>query len=184
MDPSGLIAPALAAVVIGLEVASTILDIVSLVDSTIKFAEEPSIENGLWLLADIIGVVNPFPSLGLAKYAKPGRIDDAAHALGFAGKHTPNPKPFVDDVVPTVRTPREKPSTTRGKWEKANEQEWPKEKDGITNQQISHATPLADGGTNELTNIGPITKDEHIKLHKENGDFARWGRRALKQFEE
>jgi hypothetical protein len=37
---------------------------------------------------------------------------------------------------------------------------------------------LADGGANTLENIEPIHPDAHRALHKANGDYSRWGKRA------
>jgi hypothetical protein len=37
---------------------------------------------------------------------------------------------------------------------------------------------LADGGSNHPENLEPKTHDEHVEIHKQNGDYQRWGQRA------
>jgi 5-methylcytosine-specific restriction endonuclease McrA len=40
-----------------------------------------------------------------------------------------------------------------------------------------HITPLAAGGADDGSNIQPLTREEHNRRHRENGDFSGWGRR-------
>lgn len=75
-------------------------------------------------------------------------------------------------------TPRVSSKTLRSSWEKATGQTWPKDPDTGRNQDVSHIKPLADGGTNDVSNIEPKTRAEHTKEHQSNGDFQRWGRRS------
>ena len=35
---------------------------------------------------------------------------------------------------------------------------------------------LTDGGTNNVDNIEPLSHDEHMQIHIDNGDFIRWGK--------
>jgi hypothetical protein len=43
------------------------------------------------------------------------------------------------------------------------------------NHDVSHIVALADGGDNSLENIVPMPHDQHVEMHKANGDFIRWG---------
>jgi hypothetical protein len=64
----------------------------------------------------------------------------------------------------------------RPAWERREGQPWPKTADG-RNSHVSHIKALADGGSDTLDNIEPEHPDEHIRRHKDNGDFARWAKR-------
>jgi hypothetical protein len=37
---------------------------------------------------------------------------------------------------------------------------------------------IADGGADNVGNIEPLARDEHIRRHSAKGDFARWARWA------
>lgn len=55
--------------------------------------------------------------------------------------------------------------------------DWPKTGDG-RDYDVAHRRAIADGGTNTLDNIEPMHPDEHSARHLNDGDSARWGRRA------
>jgi hypothetical protein len=65
----------------------------------------------------------------------------------------------------------------RREWERANGKPWPRTEGG-QNYHVAHTRAIADGGTNTLDNIRPMHPAEHLVQHMENGDLARWARRA------
>jgi hypothetical protein len=77
------------------------------------------------------------------------------------------------------------PSTSRTKskedlideWEKSTGQEWPKDPETGARQSPNHVWPLADGGRDNGKFVDPVTRQQHIDLHKNNGDFSRWAKR-------
>ncbi|HZG42289.1 MAG TPA: RHS repeat-associated core domain-containing protein, partial [Longimicrobium sp.] len=73
------------------------------------------------------------------------------------------------------KSPRVSSKTLRSRWEAETGQKWPKDPKTGRNQDVSHKTPLAEGGTNNVDNIEPLPRDQHIRHHSEAGDFRRWG---------
>jgi len=66
----------------------------------------------------------------------------------------------------------------RREWEDANGRPWPRDEVTGRNHDVAHIKSLADGGTNTLDNIRPMSRAEHLAEHMSNGDFARFARRA------
>jgi Pretoxin HINT domain len=77
---------------------------------------------------------------------------------------------------------RRSSKTLRREWERDNPgQSWPKDGNG-RNFDVSHIIALADGGCDTVNNIRPMRREDHIKMHQQNGDFARWGSRRGKKW--
>ncbi len=50
---------------------------------------------------------------------------------------------------------------------------------------MQHKTAIADeGDPRDPNNLEPMQHDEHVEFHKQNGDFARWAKRAQAVAEE
>jgi RHS repeat-associated protein len=96
---------------------------------------------------------------------------------------------YADDAVRSVRNAREKvmqlasgvkreprvsSRTLRSKWEKEYKSEWPVDPQTGKKMEVSHEVPLADGGSNDVSNIKPRPRDEHVQMHKDRGDYSRW----------
>lgn len=55
---------------------------------------------------------------------------------------------------------------------------WPLDPKTGKSQDAAHIKAVADGGEKyAVTNIQPMTREEHIAQHKANNDFARFARR-------
>jgi len=79
---------------------------------------------------------------------------------------------------PSKEKPKRRPvKEIREEWEELHDKEWPIDNEG-KNFEADHDDPLADGGEDTASNITPRVKKDHIRRHKENGDFHRWGSRA------
>jgi RHS repeat-associated protein len=77
-----------------------------------------------------------------------------------------------------VRTPREDTRKLRRAWEAEHGEKWPKDPVTGRNQDLHHDKPLADGGTNKVENVRPMTRADHTEHHRQAGDFRRWGSRS------
>ena len=96
------------------------------------------------------------------------------YAVGFGSVLVHNNAP-CDPIGPT---PRKSSATIRREWEAATGEAWPSDPATGYNQDVSHDVPLADGGTNDLSNISPLPHADHVQIHVTSGDFKRWGARA------
>ena len=43
---------------------------------------------------------------------------------------------------------------------------------------INHKKPLSEGSTNCLENLEPMPFTTHMEMHKQQGDFSRWGKKG------
>jgi hypothetical protein len=71
--------------------------------------------------------------------------------------------------------------TLKKKWAEHHGVKWPKDPKTGHDMDVHHVIPLADRGPDHFLNIVPIPHDEHVRLHQENNDFARWRERRGKQ---
>ena len=69
------------------------------------------------------------------------------------------------------------PRLIRRAWEEFYGRARPKEPNGA-NYQAHHMQYRSNGGSDEPENIQPMTKADHVELHQQRGDFARWGRQS------
>jgi RHS repeat-associated protein len=96
---------------------------------------------------------------------------------------------YADDAIRSARNAREKvmqlaagakreprvsSRTLRSRWEKEYKSEWPVDPQTGKKMEVSHEVPLADGGSNDVSNIRPRPRDEHVQMHKDRGDYSRW----------
>jgi hypothetical protein len=84
----------------------------------------------------------------------------------------------VAKVNTQAGVPRVASSTLRRMWERVTGKSWPKDNATGKNQDVSHKQAVADQGSNSVNNIEPLPHGEHMSMHKNKGDFRRWGARA------
>jgi hypothetical protein len=95
----------------------------------------------------------------------------------YAGPHLDNTGAGPTDGSYLVPVGNPYNPRLRREHERATGQPWPKTVDG-RNYDVAHTRAIADGGSNTLDNIQPMHPDAHRAQHIEDGDAARWGRRA------
>ena len=148
---------------------------------------DPSWANAGWLALDVVCAIAPLvPAVGVVRHA--GKIEkildksaDAAKAVDKATDAAKIIDKSGDAVEAANKQKRVSSKTLRNKWENSTGEKWPKDPKTGKNMDVSHKKALADGGTNDISNIEPKPRDEHIKQHKDAGDFERWGSRVTRE---
>jgi RHS repeat-associated protein len=86
--------------------------------------------------------------------------------------------PYDDGSVLVTRI-RPTAAQARAIWEKATGGKVPRDDSMGRFYDMSHKTPIGDGGSpTDPENLEPMLHSDHMDMHRENGDFARWGARG------
>jgi RHS repeat-associated protein len=84
-----------------------------------------------------------------------------------------------DDGFTYVSRVRPTAAQARAIWEKATGGKVPWDDSMGRFYDMSHKTPIGDGGSpTDPENLEPMLHSDHMDMHRENGDFARWGARG------
>ncbi|HEY8376950.1 MAG TPA: RHS repeat-associated core domain-containing protein, partial [Nannocystis sp.] len=117
-----------------------------------------------------VGKLGAKQALKQAKKAVRQAVENAVKNVAEAAKN------LAASAQKTVRHKRESSRKIRKRWEAETGQKWPLDPKTGRNMDVSHEIPLADGGSNDLSNIRPRPHDEHMRMHQERGDFSRWSK--------
>ncbi len=102
---------------------------------------------------------------------------DGSAADGAApGEQAPS---GADEASPRPQPagPRPKSSKLRKAYEEEHGVTWPTDPETGRNMEVAHKKARGDGGTDDVWNYEPLPHSEHVKRHREAGDFSRWSKR-------
>ncbi|MEM4409767.1 MAG: HNH endonuclease signature motif containing protein, partial [Candidatus Caldarchaeum sp.] len=57
----------------------------------------------------------------------------------------------------------------------------PKDPETGESMHVHHKKPLSEGGTNCPDNLEPMSPRKHRELHRERGDFTKWGKEGARR---
>lgn len=119
------------------------------------------------------------PTLGSAAF-RPASLAGPLSNSGLPSGWDPNgdDDPDDDDDQPGFLQIGWRNRKHKRDWSVKNGKAWPKDPITGRDYDVHHKVPLADGGSDTLDNIVPMHPDDHMALHRNNGDFSRWAKRG------